>query len=97
MAACSNKRKKDLLTDDDISKVLDTEDESDVFSEESDDFWFDTSEEDSDRDSDTSSVVHESEPYEEASDISQPIVPHGVMRSCIVMPSCIVLLFCPLS
>ena len=45
MAACSNKRKKNLLTDDDISKVLDTEDESDVLSEESDDFWFDTSEE----------------------------------------------------
>jgi len=53
MAACSNKRKKDQLTDDKISKVL--EDESGVFSEESDDFWF---EEDSDRDSDTSSVVH---------------------------------------
>jgi len=32
MAACSNKQKKDLLTDDDISKVLDIEDESDVFS-----------------------------------------------------------------
>jgi len=58
MAACSNKQKKDLLTDDDISKVLEIEDESDVFSEESDDFWFDTSEEDSDRDSDTSSIVH---------------------------------------
>jgi hypothetical protein len=64
MAACSNKRKKDVLTDDDISKVLDTEDETDVFSEESDDFWFDTIEEDSDRDSDTSSGVHEREPYE---------------------------------
>ena len=38
MAVCSNKRKKDLLTDDDISKVLDIEDKSDVFSEESDDF-----------------------------------------------------------
>jgi len=38
MAACNNKRKKDLLTDDDISKVLDIEDESDVFSEESDEF-----------------------------------------------------------
>ena len=48
MAACSNKGKKDLLTDDSISKVLDIEDESDVFSEESDDFWFDTSEENSD-------------------------------------------------
>jgi len=78
MAACSNKQKKDLLTDDDISKVLDIEDKSDVFSEESDDLWFDTSEEDSDRDSDTSSVVHESEPYEEVSDFSQPFVPHGV-------------------
>jgi len=62
MAALSNKRKKDQLTDEDIYKVLDVEDESDVFSEESDDFWFDTSEEDSDTDSDTSSVVHESEP-----------------------------------
>jgi len=38
MAACSNKWKKDLLTDDDISRVLEIEDESDVFSEESDDF-----------------------------------------------------------
>jgi len=33
MAACSNKWKKDLLTDDDISKCLDIEEESDVFSE----------------------------------------------------------------
>jgi hypothetical protein len=65
MAASSNKWMKDLLTDEDISKVLDTEDESDVFSEESDNFWFDTSEEDSDRDSNTISIVHESEPYEE--------------------------------
>jgi len=68
MAAYINKRKKDLLTADDISKVLDIEDESDVFSEESDDFWFDTSEEDSDGDSDTSSVVNESVSYEEVSD-----------------------------
>jgi len=80
MAACSNKRKKDLLTDDDISKVLDIEDESDVFSEESDDFWFDTSEEDSDEDSDTSSVVNESVSYEEVSDFSHRFVPHGVTR-----------------
>jgi len=76
MAACINKQKKDLLTDDDISEVLDIEDESDVFSEESDDFWFDTSEEDSD----TSSVVNESVAYEEVSDFSQPFVPHGVAR-----------------
>jgi len=78
MAACSNKRKKDLLTDDDVSKVLDIEDEGDVFSEESDDFWLDTSEEDSDGDSDTSSVVNESVSYEEVSDFSHPFVPHGV-------------------
>jgi len=38
MAASSNKRMRDLLTDEDISRVLDTEDESDLFSEESDDF-----------------------------------------------------------
>jgi hypothetical protein len=69
---------KDLLTDEDISKVLDTEDERDIFSEESDDFWFDTSEEDIDRDSDTSSVVYESEPYEEVSYFSQPFVPQGL-------------------
>jgi hypothetical protein len=68
MAAYSNKQKKDLLTDDDISKVLDNEDENDIFCEESDDFWFDTSEEDSDGDSDTSSVVNESLSYEEVSD-----------------------------
>jgi len=40
MAASSNKRKKDLLTEEDISKVLDKEDKSDVSSEESDDFFF---------------------------------------------------------
>jgi hypothetical protein len=59
--AVSIKRIADLLTDKDISKVLDTEEESNVFSEESDDFWFDTSEEDSERDSDTNNVVHERE------------------------------------
>jgi hypothetical protein len=80
MAVSSNKRIKDLLTDEDISKVLDTEDESDIFFEESDDFWFDTSEKDSDRDSDTSSIVHESELYVEVSDFSQSFVPHGMVR-----------------
>jgi len=49
MAASSNKRMKDLLRDEDISKVLDIEDESNVFSEESDDFCFDTSEKSSER------------------------------------------------
>jgi hypothetical protein len=39
--------------------------------------WFDTSEEDSDSESDTSSAVHESELYE-VSDFSQPSVPHGM-------------------
>jgi hypothetical protein len=33
MAASSYKRMKDLLTDEDIYRVLDIEDESDVFSE----------------------------------------------------------------
>ena len=80
MAASSNKQMKDLLTDEDISNVLDIEEESDVFSEESDDFWFDTSEEDSESDLDTNSVVHESEPIEEVSDFSQCFVPHGVGR-----------------
>jgi hypothetical protein len=42
MAATSYKQMKDLLTDDDIYRVLGIEDESDVFTEESDDFWFDT-------------------------------------------------------
>ena len=50
--------------DEDISNVLDKEDESDVFFEESDDFSFDTNKDDSDSDSDTSNVVHESEPYD---------------------------------
>jgi hypothetical protein len=54
MAASSNKQMKDLLTDEVISKILDIEDESGIFSEESDDFWFDTSEDDSGRDLDTS-------------------------------------------
>jgi len=80
MAASRNKQKMDQLTDEDISKFLDVDDKSDVFSEESDGFWFDTSEEDSDRDSNTSSVVHESEPYEKVSDFSQPFVPHSVAR-----------------
>ena len=78
MAASSDTRKRDLLTEEDISEVLDKEDESDVFSEESDDFSFDTSEEDSESESDTSSFVHESEPYEEVSDFSPHFVPHGV-------------------
>jgi hypothetical protein len=33
MAASDNKRKRDLLTEEDISKVLDKEAESEVFSE----------------------------------------------------------------
>jgi len=41
---------------------------------------FDTSEEDTDSELDTSSAVHESEPYEKVSDFSQPFVPHGVAR-----------------
>ena len=40
--------------------------------------WFDTSEKDSERDSDTSSVVHESELYEEMSNFLQHFVPHSV-------------------
>ena len=80
MAASSNKWLKDLLTDEDISKILDIEDKSDVCSEESDYFWFDTSKEDSEGDSDTSSIVHESEPYEEVSDFSQPFAPHGMVQ-----------------
>ena len=78
MAASSNKRKKDLLTEENISKILDKEDELDVFSEESDNFLFGISEEDSDSESEASSVVHESEPHEEVSDFLQPVVPHGV-------------------
>jgi hypothetical protein len=41
MAARIKNRKKDLLTEEDISKLLDIKDESDVFCKESDDFWFD--------------------------------------------------------
>ena len=44
------------------------------------DFLFDTSEEDSDSDLDTSNVVHESELYEELSYFSHPFLPHGVAR-----------------
>jgi hypothetical protein len=40
MAASGNKQKRDLLTEEDISKVLDKEAKSEVFSEESDDFSF---------------------------------------------------------
>jgi hypothetical protein len=39
---------------------------------------FDTTEEDTDSESDTSSVLHESEPYVKVSDFSQPFVPHSV-------------------
>jgi hypothetical protein len=77
MAASSNK------TDEDIY-VLDKEDESDVFSEESDDFLFDTSEEDSDSESDTSNDVHESEPYEEVIFfVSFCTSRHGASKICI--------------
>jgi len=51
-----------------------------TFSEVSDDFLFDTSEEDSDSELETSSVVHKSEPYEEVSDFSQLFVPHSMAR-----------------
>jgi hypothetical protein len=53
------------MTVEDIPKVLDKENESYVFSEECDDFWVVTNEEDSESQTDTSSVVYESEPYEE--------------------------------
>ena len=43
-------------------------------------FLYDTSEEDSDRQPDTSNVVHESEPYKEMSYFSHPFVPHAVAR-----------------
>jgi hypothetical protein len=48
MAVFSNKQKCDVRTEENISKVLDEEVESDVFSEDSDDFSFDTCEEVSD-------------------------------------------------
>ena len=99
MAVSSNEWTKDLLTDEDICRVLDTEDESDVSSEESDDLRVDTSEDESDgsseesddfrfeaseghaeRESDTTSVVHESEPKGGVSDFSQRYVTHGVAR-----------------
>ena len=76
----SKKWKKDQLTEEDISKVLEIKDKNDVFSEEYDDFWFHKSEEDSDSESNASSVVHENEPYEEVSVFSQHSVPHGVAR-----------------
>jgi len=72
MVASSKKTGKD------ISNVLDKEDESDAFAEESDDFLFDTSEEDSDSESDTSNVMHESKLYEELSCFSHPSVLHSV-------------------
>jgi hypothetical protein len=43
-----------------------------------DDFLFVRSEEDSDGESDTSSVVHENELYEEVSDFPPPFVLHGM-------------------
>jgi hypothetical protein len=78
MAASSTKQKKDLLTEEDISKVLDKEGEINVFCVESDDFCFDTSEEDSDSESDTSSVLHEIELYEGVLDFSRRFVRHCV-------------------
>jgi hypothetical protein len=61
MVVSTYKQKCDVLTEENISKVLDEEDESDVFSEDSDDFSFDTCEEDPDSELDTGSVVCESE------------------------------------
>jgi hypothetical protein len=49
-----------------------------MFSKESDNFWFDTRQEDLDSELDTSSVLHESELYEEVSDFSQPFVSYGM-------------------
>jgi hypothetical protein len=80
MSESINKQKKDLLTEEDISKVLDKEYNSNVFSEESEDFGFDTSEEDSGSESDTRSVMHEIEPYEEVPDFFQPFVLHRVVH-----------------
>ena len=57
-----------------VSNVLDEEEESNVFSEESGDFSFDTGEEDSDSESDTGIIVFESEPDQEVSDWTN--VPH---------------------
>jgi hypothetical protein len=79
MAASSSKRKRDLPREEYVFNVLEKEDESDVFSEESDYFSFDTSEEDSESESDTNSVVHEIEPYEEVSDFSPTFVQYGVV------------------
>jgi hypothetical protein len=56
MVASINKQKCDVLTE-----VLDKEGENDMFSEVSDDFSFDTCKEDSDSESDTGSVVRETE------------------------------------
>jgi hypothetical protein len=67
-----------VLTEENILKVLDKEDKSGMFSEDSDDFSFGTCEEDSDSELDTGSVVHESELEEKVSDLVQPVVPHGV-------------------
>jgi hypothetical protein len=60
MTVSSNKRKKDLLTEEDISHSFRQRRRKWLFPEESDDFWFDTSEVDSDSETDTSSVLHES-------------------------------------
>jgi hypothetical protein len=46
--AYSNKQKFYVLTEENISKVLNEEHESDIFSEDCDDFSFDTCEEDAD-------------------------------------------------
>jgi len=78
MAVSSNKQKRDLLTEEDISKFETKMSFCDVFSEESDDFLFDASEEDSNNESDTSSVVYDSEPYEEVSDFLPPFTPHDM-------------------
>lgn len=77
MVASNNKQKSDALREEDISKVLE-EDKCDILSEESDDSSFDTGEEDSDSELDTGSIVCESEWDEEASDLTQPFVCHGV-------------------
>ena len=69
-----------MKIEEDISNVLDKEDKSDIFSEESDVFLCHTSEEDSDSELNTSNVVQESELYEELSYFSHPFVPHIVVR-----------------
>jgi hypothetical protein len=80
MAASSNKRKQDLLTEEDISEVLGKEDESNYSLRNLMFFGLIQVRKIQTVSRIPAVLCMKSEPYEELSDFSQPFVPHVVAR-----------------